>query len=122
MWFELIQELYLGLDSRVSVFIPNEKITPLGLKPNVNPTMLKDFSVQGRLSNLSRTLAYFPKFYDRFSSTFNTLMYSAKGGPLPNHIRNYLAIMAASQYHCDYLLAVQKHEFILNGGKILGFL
>jgi sestrin len=38
-------------------------------------------------------------------------------GPLPLHMRNYIAIVAASQFRCQYLVSHQEQEFLQNGGE-----
>lgn len=38
-------------------------------------------------------------------------------GPLPLHMRNYIAIVAASQFRCQYLVAHQEQEYLQNGGE-----
>jgi len=42
-----------------------------------------------------------------------------ESGPLPLPVRNYIAILAASQFRCQYLVAHQEQEFLLNGGDIM---
>ena len=37
-------------------------------------------------------------------------------GPLPLHLRNYIAILASSRFKCSYLVHQQEEEFIVNGG------
>jgi len=38
-------------------------------------------------------------------------------GPLPPHMRNYIAILAAARFKCSYLVHQQEEEFLMNGGN-----
>lgn len=37
-------------------------------------------------------------------------------GPLPYHVRNYIAIIAVARFKCMFLIKHQEEQFILNGG------
>jgi len=73
------------------------------------------FLQTNRLDHVSQVMGYHPKYLEKFMNTQN---YILRGdGPLPYSHRHYIAIMAAGRHHCSYLIALQKQEFILNGGE-----
>lgn len=37
-------------------------------------------------------------------------------GPLPHHMRNYIAILSAARFKCTYLVKQQEEEYLMNGG------
>lgn len=68
----------------------------------------------GKIPNLEKVLLWFPDYLIKFHTTYNTLMYG--DGPLPLYIRFFIAIMSASCYNCDYLVARLSIHFLKTGG------
>ena len=68
----------------------------------------------GRIGHLEWAMQCHPYFIRLFSNTMEALMNSE--GPLPPAWRNYIAILAASRYTCEYLVAEQAELFLANGG------
>src|SRR5262249_49878713 len=69
----------------------------------------------GRLSNSFRVLSFFPTFLERHEAVLMHLLRSSSA-PLPRPWRNYVALMAAAGIGCQYLVSLQKHEFLQQGG------
>jgi sestrin len=101
--------------TRISYFIPNHLIVPVEgadeLTKRLFPTIFLQY---GRVSHLVRVLGWHPAYLDRYYQTYHFIM--RESGPLQLHIRSYIAIMAASQYRCHYLVAHMEQEFLANGG------
>ncbi|KAF9352193.1 hypothetical protein BGX34_000128 [Mortierella sp. NVP85] len=76
--------------------------------------MTRTFQTYGRISNLFRVLAYFPAFWEKFEHSQTCMMNGP--GPIPRPWRCYLAIMAASQYNCQYMVSMMKLDYLTNGG------
>jgi sestrin len=74
----------------------------------------ESFVQEGRLSHISQVLGYHPTYLTAFIKMHHFLMRG--NGPLPLHVRNYLAILAASRHKCAYLVSLQQKEFLCNGG------
>lgn len=55
-----------------------------------------------------------PTYLDCFLRLNHALL--AGDGPLPHHIRRYVAIMASCRHHCNYLVEQQRGEFLEAGG------
>eukprot|EP01080_Neovahlkampfia_damariscottae_P006804 gene6804-10970_t len=94
--------------------IPSKFIKTENLTPDIQ--LYKQFFLEdGTVGNLEKVLCFFPKFSSKLQATFNFVM-KVGPGPLPYHIRNYLAILASSRYDCIYTLKNQEYEFLENGG------
>ncbi|KAF9978809.1 Sestrin-1 [Actinomortierella ambigua] len=76
--------------------------------------IIRTFLNHGRASNLFRVLAYFPTFWERFEASQNIMMNGP--GPIPKAWRCYVAIMAASQFNCQYLVSMMKLDYLTSGG------
>ncbi|KAF9399049.1 Sestrin-2, partial [Podila epigama] len=76
--------------------------------------MTQTFLNYGRASNLFRIMAYFPSFWERFERSQSCMMNGP--GPIPKPWRCYVAIMAASQYNCQYMVSMMKLDFLTSGG------
>ncbi|KAF9429227.1 Sestrin-1 [Entomortierella beljakovae] len=79
--------------------------------------MTQTFLNYGRTSNLFRVMAFFPSFWERFESSQNCMMNGP--GPIPKPWRCYVAIMAASQYNCQYMVSMMKLDYLSSGGDPL---
>ncbi|KAI3649805.1 hypothetical protein MP228_005437 [Amoeboaphelidium protococcarum] len=101
-----------------SFFIPESKLVPLDVNNTIQRDIMEQaFLTNGRLSNVYRVLVYFPDYLEKFMASFNQIL--RLQGPLPRSWRNYIAIMAASQHQCQYLIQLQINEFLHNGGDPL---
>ncbi|KAG0238963.1 Sestrin-1 [Actinomortierella wolfii] len=82
--------------------------------PATKELIIRTFLNHGRASNLFRVLAYFPTFCERFEASQNIMMNGP--GPIPKAWRCYVAIMAASQFNCQYLVSMMKLDYLTSGG------
>ncbi|ORZ12104.1 PA26 p53-induced protein-domain-containing protein [Lobosporangium transversale] len=97
-------------------------VTPACLPPSLGcipdeatkQIMTQTFLNYGRTSNLFRILAFFPSFWEKFESSQNCMMNGP--GPIPKPWRCYVAIMAASQYNCQYMVSMMKLDYLSSGG------
>ncbi|KAF9987482.1 Sestrin-1 [Modicella reniformis] len=89
---------------------------PVGCVPDeaIRQIMTQTFQNCGRISNLSRILAFFPSFWEKFEQSQTCMMNGP--GPIPKPWRCYLAIMAASQYNCQYMVSMMKLDYLTSGG------
>ncbi|KAF9177481.1 Sestrin-1 [Haplosporangium sp. Z 767] len=76
--------------------------------------MTQTFLNYGRTSNLFRIMAFFPSFWEKFESSQSCMMNGP--GPIPKPWRCYVAIMAASQYNCQYMVSMMKLDYLTSGG------
>ncbi|KAG0022606.1 Sestrin-1 [Podila clonocystis] len=76
--------------------------------------MTQTFLNYGRASNLFRIMAFFPSFWEKFEQSQSCMMNGP--GPIPKPWRCYVAIMAASQYNCQYMVSMMKLDFLTSGG------
>ncbi|KAG0197977.1 Sestrin-1 [Mortierella sp. GBA30] len=76
--------------------------------------MTQTFLNYGRTSNLFRIMAFFPSFWEKFESSQSCMMNGT--GPIPKPWRCYVAIMAASQYNCQYMVSMMKLDYLTSGG------
>ncbi|KAK3817157.1 MAG: PA26 p53-induced protein-domain-containing protein [Linnemannia gamsii] len=76
--------------------------------------MTQTFANYGRTSNLFRIMAFFPSFWEKFESSQTCMMNGP--GPIPKPWRCYVAIMAASQYNCQYMVSMMKLDYLTSGG------
>lgn len=92
---------------------------PTDMKMDKLNTLLNDifhFNF-GKFPNLEKILLWFPDYLQRFYNTYNSLMYG--DGPLPIHLRFYIAIMAAASHNSDYLINRLALHFIRSGGDVV---
>lgn len=100
---------------RASRFIAQESIPSVRTVDGCVAAAFRDAFVRtGRVSHLNRVLAMHPSYYAQHHTTMNTFL--RQDGPLPVCHRFYIAIMAAAQYDCKYLVQVMESEFRLRGG------
>ncbi|KAK3822468.1 MAG: PA26 p53-induced protein-domain-containing protein [Linnemannia elongata] len=76
--------------------------------------MTQTFANYGRTSNLFRIMAFFPTFWEKFECSQTCMMNGP--GPIPKPWRCYVAIMAASQYNCQYMVSMMKLDYLTSGG------
>lgn len=68
------------------------------------------YDIDGRVSHMTRVLAYHPKFLAKFRDTHHVLLWGE--GPLPLEYRQIIAVMAASRHQCTYLMDIHSQEFL----------
>jgi len=73
------------------------------------------FASCGRVSHLDSFLSIIPEYAEEFVLTRYFLM--NEEGFLPHDQRQYIAIMAASRYHCEYLVKLHSFQFIEANGN-----
>jgi alkylhydroperoxidase/carboxymuconolactone decarboxylase family protein YurZ len=72
------------------------------------------FASDGRVSNMTRVMAFHPAYLTSFRETHNTLMLD--GGALPLQARHLIAVMAATRHRCEYLIELHTAHFLDLGG------
>ncbi|ETV94131.1 hypothetical protein H310_12136 [Aphanomyces invadans] len=82
--------------------------------PDLEAIFVKCFLQSGRVSHLTRMLAWHTPYLKLHRSLISSIMLS--DGPLPLEWRNYIALMAASEYRCHYVCILHQHYFLINGG------
>lgn len=97
-----------------SHFVPPSKLAPLK-DEDVLKNIQENFVSKGRVSNLLRSMCYFPSYLEKFLKIQNFII---KEETLPLHWINYIAILGASRYQCEYLVVNQQVEFYKNGGDL----
>ncbi|KAH1002887.1 hypothetical protein HUJ04_008921 [Dendroctonus ponderosae] len=81
---------------------------------NTHTLFVDAFLQNNRLDHVSQVMGYHSSYLEQFLKTQN---YILRGdGPLPFDYRHFIAIMAAGRHQCSYLIALQKQEFLLQGG------
>eukprot|EP00029_Vermamoeba_vermiformis_P011999 TRINITY_DN6809_c0_g1_i1.p1 TRINITY_DN6809_c0_g1~~TRINITY_DN6809_c0_g1_i1.p1 ORF type:complete len:587 (-),score=186.20 TRINITY_DN6809_c0_g1_i1:209-1969(-) len=97
-----------------SVFFP-KSVVPIDTKEEPVATFFKQIFLEtGRVSHIDRVLAWHPSYFTKFMEMYDLMM--KEPGPLPLHLRNYIAILSASRFECAYLVRQQEIEFLLNDG------
>ncbi|KAL1517737.1 hypothetical protein ABEB36_001468 [Hypothenemus hampei] len=82
---------------------------------NKTHTLFVDAFLQNnRLDHVSQVMGYHPSYLEHFLKTQNFILRG--DGPLPFDYRHYIAIMASGRHQCSYLIALQKQEFLAQGG------
>lgn len=78
---------------------------------NLRSFHLACYQNTGRVSNLGRILSYFPRFYESTIILHDELI-RKQGGPLQRVTKLYLAILAASQANCQYLVSYFTKKYL----------
>ncbi|EGC32293.1 hypothetical protein DICPUDRAFT_98918 [Dictyostelium purpureum] len=100
---------------RTTIFTTESQLPQLNTDDELTRKLFQDvFLQQGRVNHLIRTLGWHPQYLEKFLLAYNTIMRDP--GPLPFHWRNYIGILTAARYKCSYIISLQEHEFLLNGG------
>ncbi|RHY42378.1 hypothetical protein DYB34_000836 [Aphanomyces astaci] len=112
-------------DTPVSYYMDAREIVDVTAThdPDVAAIFVKCFLQSGRVSHLTRMLAWHTPYLKVHHTCIRdrgpTLSYSpilSLYGPLPLEWRNYIALMAASEYRCHYVSILHQHYFLINGG------
>lgn len=74
------------------------------------------FYEHGRVRPHERIFCWFPKFFEYYLQTIESLM--SDNCILSLEAKFYLGVMAVSCYSCEYLLNILEEHFILNGGNL----
>jgi sestrin len=103
-------------EAPVSTFIDSADITPLDTEdPEAREEMIEAFLSDGRLSHMTRIMAYHPKYLKCFRETHNFMFCGV--GPLPTTWRHIIAIIAAYRHECQYLIDIHKRHYLELGGS-----
>ncbi|XP_069743636.1 sestrin-1 isoform X5 [Narcine bancroftii] len=98
-----------------SEFIPEKEILQLGREDaETRLLLIEAFATFGRLDNITLLMGFHPQYLDSFLKTQHYLM--QVDGPLPYCYRHYIAIMAAAQHQCSYLVNLHVNDFLQFGG------
>eukprot|EP01091_Cochliopodium_minus_P016544 TRINITY_DN6241_c0_g2_i1.p1 TRINITY_DN6241_c0_g2~~TRINITY_DN6241_c0_g2_i1.p1 ORF type:complete len:576 (+),score=135.49 TRINITY_DN6241_c0_g2_i1:183-1730(+) len=103
------------LDYPCSLWIEDRFLTPIDQKETPQSKIFKSaFLLNGKVTHLDRIMAFFPDVLEiNLEINYNLMNMD---GPLPFYWRNYIAILAAARFNCDYLVRLQQEEFLSNGG------
>eukprot|EP01127_Copromyxa_protea_P014355 TRINITY_DN3981_c0_g1_i2.p1 TRINITY_DN3981_c0_g1~~TRINITY_DN3981_c0_g1_i2.p1 ORF type:complete len:396 (-),score=47.12 TRINITY_DN3981_c0_g1_i2:120-1307(-) len=82
--------------------------------PTVKSIFLSSFLTTGRVSHLTRILAWHPTYYSNSNQTWQYIMNG--NGPLLTPLRIYVAILAASSWNSSYVVQHLETEFLLHQG------
>jgi sestrin len=101
---------------RVSYFIENVDIENIDKNQDeqINKLFQKAFLRHGRVSHFMQLLAWHPRYLEPFQESISCIM--LKDGTLPLPWRHYIALMAASEFRCNYIAELHQYYFITNGG------
>ncbi|XP_067673953.1 sestrin-1-like isoform X1 [Haliotis asinina] len=103
------------LENGASHFISEKEIVPVDTPDDKTRTLFVDAFLQNnRLEHITQLMGYHPDYLECFLRTQHYLL--KEDGPLPFEYRHYIAIMAAGRHQCSYLIKLQSHEFLLQGG------
>eukprot|EP00941_MAST-03F_sp_MAST-3F-sp1_P003218 g3218.t1 len=105
-------EIQWSQSNRISSFVKNVSWDKKDC--DIAELLQEEFLWTGRVSNLSKILAYHPTYLTSFMETSKRLMSSE--GPLSVPWRHYIAIMAASRHQCRYLVATHIALYLRHGG------
>uniref|UniRef100_A0A4W5NFM7 Sestrin 4 n=1 Tax=Hucho hucho TaxID=62062 RepID=A0A4W5NFM7_9TELE len=78
---------------------------------------MKALTSRGGVDAVSQQMASHPQYLESFLRTQHYILHM--DGPLPLQYRHYIAIMAAAQHHCGYLVSLHSAQFLRVGGDPL---
>ena len=104
---------------RLSLFFSDEELKSMASEEAVSASLGKMGGLgysfgYSRTPKLYRVLSSHPKYLEMELKSYD--MVFRGDGPLPLTWRNYIAIMAASRYNCEYLVHMHRRQFLANGG------
>ncbi|KAF0693706.1 Aste57867_15346 [Aphanomyces stellatus] len=104
-------------DTPVSYYVDQKDIVPVSgnADSDLDALFAKCFLQSGRISHLTRLLGWHTPYLKLHRGLITAIMLS--DGPLPLEWRNYIALMASSEYRCHYASIIQQHYFLINGGN-----
>ncbi|XP_037531705.1 sestrin-3 [Nematolebias whitei] len=83
-------------------------------KERVSLLVMKKLVSRGSVDAVSQQMASHPQYLESFLRTQHYILHM--DGPLPLPYRHYIAIMAAAQHHCNYLVYLHSAQFLRVGG------
>ncbi|XP_068181012.1 sestrin-3 [Antennarius striatus] len=83
-------------------------------KERVSLLFMKALVSTGSVDAVSQQMASHPQYLESFMRTQHYILHM--DGPLPLPYRHYIAIMAAAQHHCNYLVCLHSAQFLRVGG------
>ncbi|CAB1337231.1 unnamed protein product [Coregonus sp. 'balchen'] len=86
-------------------------------KERVSLRCMKALASRGCVDTVSQQMASHPQYLESFLRTQHYILHM--DGPLPLQYRHYIAIMAAAQHHCGYLVSLHSAQFLRVGGDPL---
>ncbi|XP_055782958.1 sestrin-3-like [Salvelinus fontinalis] len=86
-------------------------------KERVSLRCMKALARRGGVDAVSQQMASHPQYLESFLRTQHYILHM--DGPLPLQYRHYIAIMAAAQHHCGYLVSLHSAQFLRVGGDPL---
>lgn len=103
------------VSKRVSFYIPDAEVIPIDTEvEEVRSEFLRAFESDGRVSHMTRIMAYHPLYLERFREQHNSLLWDE--GPLPLTYRFMLAVLACWRHDCRYLIQIHSQFFLDVGG------
>jgi hypothetical protein len=98
------------------VFFSIDALLPINSeRKEVAQIFQDDFLSTGRVSHMTRILAWHPTFYETLLYLENHL-FQYPQGPIPLPMRNIVALMAAVRFKSSYIVQDQEREFRMNNG------
>ena len=88
---------------------------PLSTSTSLRDFQRSQFLTYGHYSNYFKVLSYFTRFSEILQQSYSNVIYS-QAGPLPLQWKVYVAILAASQYECQYGASAYAATFLSVGG------
>lgn len=101
--------------SIISPISPNLSSPAIIPSPSLSELFEDLFLNTGRVSHIDQLLGWHPSFLSAFSRSMQVIM--DEDGPLPQTWRRYIACLAASRHHNEYLIVQQEWEFLSIGGN-----
>jgi len=105
---------------RLSSFFADEDLKSMAKLENIkniNASLIsnsRNFGYSCGIPKMYVVMSSHPRYMEMELKSFD-LMFK-QDGPLPILWRQYVAIMAASRYNCDYLVYLHRRQFLLSGG------
>ncbi|KAM3866815.1 sestrin-3 [Diretmus argenteus] len=86
-------------------------------KERASLLFMKALVSRGSVDAVSQQMASHPQYLESFLRTQHYILHM--DGPLPLPYRHYIAIMAAAQHRCSYLVSLHSAQFLRVGGDPL---
>ncbi|XP_065838420.1 sestrin-1-like [Oscarella lobularis] len=98
-----------------SAFIPESEVISVDTDDEgTRDLFIEAYLVDNRVSNMIRLMGYHPRYLVSFLQFHVYMMH--QDGPLPVHLRHYIAILAAARHRCTYLISLCEANFLAYGG------
>ena len=105
---------------KLSAFFTNGDLKSMAKIENINAVNnllvlnSRKFGYSCGIPKMYKIMSSHPKYMEMELKSFDMIF--KNDGPLPIIWRQYIAIMAASRYNCDYLVYLHRRQFLLSGG------